>query len=305
MLLGIDIGGTNFKYAISNLDNLEINTHSIKIEPNSSKQFILNKIDELLELNSNIKSIGIGIPGIINTDGTIKILPNLPNWENYNLKKYLNDKYNIPIYIDNDANIAAIAELYEGKGREFNNFVFITLGTGVGGAIIIDKKIYRGDSNSSGEIGHLIIDKNQTFQSNKNKFRQGIVEEIVGRKAILNYASKQKNKYLGSKLSKLDNYDVKEISIFAEQGDELCLEIIKYTAYNLALAIISTLTLLDIHTVIIGGGISQSSILLNEIEKVVKDRSLPNITENFRLLNARFSSNSGVIGALIAAKYLY
>lgn len=302
MHLGIDIGGTNFKYAISNLDNFEIEAISFPINPKNSKPEILNYIDKIISEN-DISKVGIGVPGIINQSGIIKVLPNLPDWENFDLRSYFADK-NIPVYYDNDANIAALAELYEGEGKDLENFLYITLGTGIGAGIIMNRQILRGDTNSTGEIGHTIIDRNADINSFNPKFRTGIVEEYAGRNQILELCKGILQNYPESSLNQIPNFDVKDIEIEAQKGDVAAAKVLEITGYNIALAITNALNLLDLHTVIIGGGISKSQTILHHINENIKLRALPHIAEDFKIKNAKFTSNTGVIGSLIAAKFL-
>lgn len=302
MYLGIDIGGTNFKYAISNLDNFEIEAVSFPINPKNSKPEILNHIEKIL-IENDITNVGIGVPGIINQYGIIKVLPNLPDWENFDLRSYFADK-NIPVYYDNDANIAALAELYEGEGKDLENFLYVTLGTGIGAGIIMNRQILRGDTNSTGEIGHTIIDRNADINSFYPKFRTGIVEEYAGRNQILELSKEIIKSFPNSTLHNNQNYDVKDIEIEAQKGDLAATKILEITGYNIALAITNALNLLDLHTVIIGGGISKSQTILQHIYENIKLRALPHIAEDIKIKNAKFTSNTGVIGSLIAAKFL-
>lgn len=302
MYLGIDIGGTNFKYAISNLDNFEIEAISFSINPKNSKPEILNYIDKIISEN-DITKVGIGVPGIINQSGIIKVLPNLPDWENFDLRSYFAKK-NIPVYYDNDANIAALAELYECEGKDLENFLYITLGTGIGAGIIINRQILRGDTNSTGEIGHTIIDRNADINLFNPKFRTGIVEEYAGRNQILELSKEILLNFPNSSLHKFQDYDVADIEIEAQKGDLAASKVLEITGYNIALAITNALNLLDLHTVIIGGGISKSQTILHHINENIKLRALPHIAEDFKIKNAKFTSNTGVIGSLIAAKFL-
>lgn len=302
MYLGIDIGGTNFKYAISNLDDFEIELFSFPINPKNSRPEILRYVDNIITEN-NITKVGIGVPGIINQSGVIKVLPNLPDWENFDLRSYFKDK-NLPVYYDNDANIAALAELYEGEGKDLENFLYVTLGTGIGAGIIMNRQILRGDTNSTGEIGHTIIDKNADIYDFNPKYRTGIVEEYAGRKQILDLCKAVLSYNPNSSLHRIPTFDVKDIETEAQKGDSAANLVLKITGYNIAIAITNALNLLDLHTVIIGGGISKSKTIIEHIYENIKLRALPHIADDIKIVNAKFTSNTGVIGSLIAAKFL-
>lgn len=302
MYLGIDIGGTNFKYAISNLENFEIEAISFPINPKNSKPEIIAYIDKIISENY-ITKVGIGVPGIINQSGIIKVLPNLTDWENFDLRSYFADK-NIPVYYDNDANIAALAELYEGEGKDLENFLYVTLGTGIGAGIIMNRQILRGDTNSTGEIGHTIIDKNADIYDYNPRYRTGIVEEYAGRNQIIGLCKKVMHYNPDSSLHHIPNFDVKDIEIEAQKGDNAANVVLGSIGYYISIAITNALNLLDLHTVIIGGGISMSQTILHHIYDNIKLRALPHIAEDIKIKNAKFTSNTGVIGSLIAAKFL-
>ncbi len=304
MYLGIDIGGTSTKYSITDDFTSGFQSHAFPSCPELGKDYLLDKIYDIISSQSNIESVGIGIPGIISNDGIIRTLPNLKGWDNFNFKEYFLDKYKLPVYIDNDANIAALAELLEGAGKDLNNFIYVTLGTGIGGSIIINKQIYRGDSGSAGEIGHVIIDRNAKVSNELPKYRTGIVEEFAGRNQIISMYKDLLNQSKSSVLASLLQFDVKDISDLADSGDAEALIVIINTANYISLAIISAMNLLDIHNVIIGGGISKSVILIETIRNTISERALPQIADNFVIENAKFQSETGIIGALIAAKKL-
>lgn len=307
MYLGIDIGGTNFKYGIVN-DNCEIiYSNSLPTSPEKGRDYLLNGIinictGELIEKHQ-VKSIGIGLPGIINKNGIIKILPHLPGWENTDLKSILTQNLKIPFYIDNDARMAAIAELSSGAGRELNDFLYVTLGTGIGSAIIINREIYRGFNNSAGEIGHIIIDCNAQAKDYSDTYRIGILEEFAGRTQIIEMAKNYLAGNPDSILNNIENIDVSDISNFAESGDSTAIEIISKTAEYIGIGLVSVMNFLDLRYIIIGGGISKSDLLLKKIEETIKFRALPNVSEYFRIVRARFQADTGIIGSAISAKF--
>src|SRR3989339_583806 len=160
MYLGIDIGGTNLKSGIVDENGNLIEQLSIPTNAENGPDAVINNIKNIIQEARNnfpdLKSVGIGVPGVVTDEGVVRISPNLPGWVDQPLKKKLTDIISIPIAIDNDANTAAVAELELGAGKGLNNFIYITLGTGVGGAIIINRNIFRGDTGGAGEIGDTI-----------------------------------------------------------------------------------------------------------------------------------------------------
>ncbi|TAL70017.1 MAG: ROK family protein [Bacteroidetes bacterium] len=308
MYLGIDLGGTNLKSGVIDDNGNIIENSNCPTNADEGYNSVINKIKEIIgdsESKFNIKSIGIGVPGIVSDEGLIRISPNLPGWINLPLKKKLTESTTLPLTIDNDANTAAIAELELGAGKELNNFIYITLGTGVGGTIIINRKIFRGDSGGAGEIGHTIIDANDKSNCYNTSFRSGILEEFIGRKQIIELAKRILLNFPDSILNKNDEVDVSSISDAAAMGDTAAIECFNKIGYYLGVGIASAMNLLDISTSIIGGGISLSdNILFDCALKIIKQRALPPIALRAELRKAFFTKHAGIIGAALLGKKL-
>ena len=168
-VVGIDIGGTKISIVLGTrngkiIDRDKLKTkHYEKVHENIHE--IIDSIEKIL-LNNKLKirdilGIGVGIPGPIGEHiGIIENAPNLPGWNGINIKKILEKKFNRPVFCNNDANAACIAEKLFGKGRNVNSFIYITISTGIGSGIIINDKIIMGSNNNAGEFGHIIVDFN-------------------------------------------------------------------------------------------------------------------------------------------------
>ena len=309
MYLGIDIGGTNLKSGIINEIGNLIEQSSIPTNAEKGPEEVINNLKKIIHVAKNnfpeLKSVGVGVPGIVTNEGVVRISPNLPGWIDLPLKKKLEEFISIPIKIDNDANSAAIAELELGAGRDQNNFIYITLGTGVGGAIIINKKIFRGDTGASGEIGHTIINVNAKSNCYTNSFRSGVLEEYIGRKQIIELAKIIMKKFPDSNLNKLSNVDVSSISDAAAMNDIAAIECFKKIGCYLGVGIASAMNLLDISTAIIGGGISMSdSVLFDSALETTRKRVLPPIASRVQIRMAHFTKDAGIIGAALIGKKL-
>jgi len=298
MYIGIDIGGTNIKTGVVDLSGSILFKNSFKTDNQSSPltniENIKNSIFEMLNQFSAAQSIGVGVPGIIDKNGSLNISPNLPKWHGINIQKELQKYFNLTIVVDNDANAAAVAEMEAGAGKDLNDFICVTLGTGIGGAIIIDNKIFKGTSGGAGEIGHLIINYN-FLNSALPVFRQGILEELAGRKQIIaNY----KSRITDNDGTNQSDFDVEDIANAAYDGFTPAIECLEETGVIIGIGLASAMNLLDIPFAIIGGGISQAGeILFNSIRKTIKERSLPTISEKFEIREAYFKSDTGLIGA--------
>lgn len=310
MFLGIDIGGTSIKSGVfDEYFNLVKKYHIPFGDSTISPTFPALLIEKLFDLFdksfaefSNISAIGCGVPGVVSNDGVIAVAPNFSGIVEFPIKKILQEKCKLPLAVDNDANVAALAELKIGNGADLEHFIYITLGTGIGGAIISNGQIFRGSSGGAGEIGHCIIDyHNSDFD--KRSYRMGVLEVFSGREGILRLANDIKQKFPDSDLNNISSFDIVDIARFAKAGDTACLEILRITGERIGVALANSANILDIPTFVIGGGISQSKILLNEIETTLKLRSIPSISKRAKVIPAKFVQDTGIFGAAVLAKF--
>lgn len=173
--LGIDLGGTNIRLGLVDEGNIE-KIISKKISSKESKDVVLTEvitsIDEIF--NSSVEGIGIGVPSMVNiSEGIVYEVHNIPSWKEVHLKKILEAKYNVPVQINNDVNCFALGEKYYGKGKNYQNMVGLALGTGLGGGIIIDGKLYSGNNGGAGEFGLMKYkDYNYEYYCSGQFFRE-------------------------------------------------------------------------------------------------------------------------------------
>jgi len=305
MFIGVDIGGTNIKCGVVDSSGSILMSNSFKTEtgmgPSWNLRQIKNYIFDMIGYYPSVQSIGIGVPGIIDKSGLLHVSPNLPEWHGLNIHDDLKKDFNLFIVVDNDANAAAVAELEIGSGINYNDFIYVTLGTGIGGAIIINKTIFRGTHGGAGEIGHTIINYdliNEKIQS----YRQGTLEELAGRKKIISNYELRTTKDALIKSSNVEEVDVFYIAKAAQEGEKEAIECLREKGEIIGIGLASAMNLLDIPVAIIGGGISQSGdILFDAIRKTIKQRSLPTISERFDVKEAHFKSDTGIIGAAMLA----
>ncbi len=309
MYIGLDIGGTNFKIGVIDENGKLVHQYTAATNAHKGLDYVLNLIKRMLTITmnkfKNAKSIGVGIPGIVDEEGTVKISPNLPEWYDIALGKFLRNQFSLPIEIDNDANAAAAAEMLLGAGKNETHFLYVTLGTGVGGAIVYDRKILRGKHRGAGEIGHVIIDAHESVNS-KMPFRTGILEEYVGRNQITAFAARVIKNYPDSILHKYDRPDPYFVSEASAQNDEAAIEIFTTIGEYLGLGLVSAMNLLDMRLVIIGGGISLAHPILFDVAlKTIKERAIPTIAKDAEIRRAEFTKDAGIIGAALLGKYYY
>ena len=304
--IGVDLGGTTIKLGIVTNTGRLIKKISVRTEPeNGPKKVIGNIISGINELNAKSKykiaGIGIGCPGVVTPGkGIVENPPNLPGWEKVNIGKIIFQEFKRPVFVDNDANAAAIGELTFGSGKKYKSFIMITLGTGVGGGIVINKKIYHGDFGAAGEIGHISID----YKGPKcNCGSYGCIEAYAGNLYLRERVRKELKKHPESKIWKLINNDLSKVSprnvqSAAEMGDAYAKTVIDELGMYLGSAFASLCNVLDVSVFIIGGGIAGfGKPLFDSIKKTIARRVMAPIRPRVRVHSAKLKNDAGIKGA--------
>lgn len=301
MILGLDVGGSSIKWGLFDNDYNLVEDSKVIVEGMKPNE-VINSITNIIEEHSKeVHQCGIGFPSVVDQDGYVHIAPNLTEFKEIPLLKKLKEKIDIPIKIDNDANVAALAEMELGAAKEANNFLYVTLGSGIGGAIIINRMLYKGDNSGAGEIGYTTIDKD-SLGIGLSQNRVGILEEFIGRKQFVKKTSEILKLYPDSNLNDIA-FDVKEISEQAEMEDQAAVEAVIWYGKILGIGLASAMNLLDIKTVVVGGGVSNlPELMYKTAYEKISQKTLPNISKDFKLKKARFSNQAGIYGAAVLAK---
>lgn len=291
-VLGIDVGGTNVKFGLVDLDGNM--TDKIKYPTAnliSQGIFIDNFIDTIkteLKKHPTVKKVGMGIPGLISKDGNKVVkAPNIPDFDGIDLIPLLKSKIKgIAFAMDNDANVAAYGEFVFNKEEVGSNFMMITLGTGVGGGAVIDGKMFKGGSGNAMEIGHIFSGSGKS------------IEEQIGKKGIVKKAKKLAKKYPKSLLASKETIDAKKVAKAALKGDQAAIKVFKHVGKYLGQCIVGGIRILDIHSVIIGGGVSETwDIIDDRVMEVVNEKLGPYYTQDLKIHKASLGNDAGILGA--------
>ena len=275
MILALDIGGTNIRSAIVEKTRI-INYKKIKTPKN--KKEILETLNEIIKSYEKPDKICVSAAGF-ERNGIMQHSLHADINE-ISLSKILKSKFHVPVYLDNDANCAGLAELHYGAGKSLNNFVLLTLGTGIGGAIIINKKLYRG-KGGAGEIGSMIIDDKTIF------------ENLASGNASVEIAKK-----FGFK--KTDSF---ELEAKANKGDKKALAVYQKIGEYLGIGLANLAYIFDPDAIILGGGFSRVKHIYAPAQKTLN--KLYNLNPKPKILNAKFSDNAGLIGAALLSNKSY
>lgn len=293
-VMGIDIGGTSVKLALFDMTGLMLDQWSIPTNTvNAGSEIpvtIVDSINERMSQNNQdlaeVLGIGIGVPGPV-TDQVVKRAVNL-GWTDFPLKQMIENSLNIPVVLLNDANAAALGELWKGPTEHIRNIVFVTVGTGVGGGIIIDGKILNGEHSSSGEIGHIPV--------------QAEEERVCGCgniNCLECYGSANGMiKTLNCLADKTIVSNTRELFALIQTNDPLAKEALKIAVDYLGRAIAGIVNTLDPEEIVIGGGVSEAGpLFLSPLRDAIERYAFPQIAGNFRLRKAILGNEAGMYGA--------
>ncbi len=310
--IGVDIGATNIKIGLLDANFKILRKKKLYTPTFSNKEDLIEALVENITLfkkssKCKIKGVGIGLPGLVNPEkGLVYRLVNISGWNNVYLKKILESRIGLPVFLDNDVNVMTLAEVRCGCARGAKNVVCITLGTGVGGGIVIEGKLYRGATFSAGEIGHIPLNEEGPLCNCGGK---GCLERYVGNKYIVAGAvDKIKKAPLPTKIPDLVNNDLTKLtpeilSKACRKGDLMAKEIWQNIARHIGICLAGVVNLLNPEMIVIGGGVAEAGeILFKTIEKTVKERALDLPARTVKIVAAKLKENSGLIGAAVLAK---
>ena len=300
---GIDLGGTTVKLAFFNDEGTMLNKWEIPTVTSNGGSRILPDIaasirahlDKVGVADSEVLGIGIGVPGPVNGKGVVNKCVNL-GWGVFNIHEELGKLTGFPVKAGNDANVAALGEYWKGGGQGCENMVFATLGTGVGGGIVIDGHLLHGAHGAGGEIGHLVLNRDETEQCGCGK--RGCVEQYCSATGIVRMAYK----YLAStdafsSLRTLESITCKDIFDAGKAGDEVSLAILdKYYAL-LGEFLANLCCVVNPEAVVLGGGVSKAGHVLLEGTKPYFLKNVFHAASDVRFELASLGNDAGAYGA--------
>ncbi|MHB1345881.1 MAG: ROK family transcriptional regulator [Candidatus Humimicrobiaceae bacterium] len=308
-VIGIDIGGTNTRGVLTDLSGNIINYIKIKTKAKEGKETVLSKVfsvvSEIIDSSKipreKLFGIGMSISGIINSYEGISIFcPNIPGWENYPIKKIMEKEFNLPVGIDDSVRCAAVAEKRFGIAKDHENFIFISIGKGIGMGAFIDGKIYRGSMGLAGELGHITVSEDGPLCNCGNK---GCLEAIASGPGILKRAREGIENGIVTSISReinndFENLTVEIISKAANEGDKFAYYLINRTGEYIGIAIAAALNLFGCDLVVLWGGILEcGDIILDAIKRTVKMRALEFISKRVRIEKTVLGDNIAALGA--------
>jgi len=308
-VLTIDLGGTKIMAAVVLPDSKVLSRNYCLTMADKGPEIVIDRI--ILAVNgaitqAKLKSpelIGIGIAaaGILDTKkGIVTTSPNLPNWHNVPLRDILVEKLGIITYIINDANAAALGEHRFGAGRGFDNMIYLTVSTGIGGGIIVDGELYYGTDGCAGELGHMTIEVDGP-QCHCGNF--GCLEALasgwaVAKAAIMRINNGEKSSIIELVDGRLESITAETVAVAARRGDRLAVDIVAKAANHLGAGLANLVNIFNPELIVIGGGLSKmGGMLLKPARKMLRERAFRLPSDTVRVVRARLGNNAGIIGA--------
>lgn len=306
---GIDIGGTNIKYGLVDGKGKvlfkEQRPTMVEKGADPLMHLVTNISERLLyhaaEEDLPVKYLGVGTPGAVDRNGkVISLSPNIIGWQGMEIGRVLRERLNLPVVVDNDVNAMAVAESRFGAAVGYRSVVCVAVGTGVGGGIVIDGKLWRGANYTAGEIGHMSINLNGPQCRCGNK---GCLEVYCSSAAIIGKVKARITNQLPPIFeevleSNIDNLSIKRVFAAAKKGDPDALAVISETAEYLGVGLASVVNLLNPEIVVIGGGVADGGAgFVETVSAEIRKRAFGSATENLRIARATLGNDAGFIGA--------
>lgn len=307
--LGIDLGGTKILTAVATAQGKMLSRdHSVTPATKGQEavvQSILESIGRALEQAGiaapQLSAIGVGAPGLSNPEtGILFTSPNLPGWRDVPLRDIIEKELGKKAFLINDANAAALGELYFGAAKGAHHFIYITISTGIGGGIIIDGEVYTGSIGTAGEVGHMTIDDDGPPCNCGNR---GCWEALASGTAMAREARKQikegaRTSILGYAEGDVEKVTAQVIHNAAKEGDSLAKELITRTGYYVGVGLANLVNIFNPELIVIGGGLSNiGDMLLEPAYKVAGERAFKESYRTVRFALAKLGRDSGVLGA--------
>ncbi|GAA5415502.1 glucokinase [Paraliobacillus ryukyuensis] len=312
-LIGVDIGGTTIKIGIITYEGELLHKWEIPTDKRNSANHIPEDIwnsiqDKLTEQHierTSIVGIGVGAPGFVDTStGNVSVAVNI-GWRNFDLGQAIHELSKLPVYVDNDANIAAVGENWKGSGNLAENIIAITLGTGVGGGIIANGHVINGTNGTAGEIGHITVEPEGGAPCNCG--RTGCLETVTSATGIARQAKEAvdagKDTRLKQRLERNQLLTAKDVFDLAKEGDNVSQSIVAHVTDTLGYAIANVATVINPSKIVIGGGVSKAGEdLLRPLRYAFEKYALPRINEGCEFVIAALENDAGIYGGAYLVK---
>jgi len=305
-IIGVDLGGTQIRAALMDEDGNILNRVSELTLAEEGPEAVISRIKEAIRGAAGavdwaqIRGIGIGAPGPLDPwTGVIHKAPNLPGWHEVPLRDLIAETFNVPTYVGNDANLAALAERRFGAGKGIDDLIYMTISTGIGGGVIVGGELLLGAHGLAGEIGHQTIDINGPRCNCGNI---GCLEVLaagpaIARRAVDLIQSGAETSIVELAQGDLNRVTAELVTKAAKGGDQVAIEIIHRAGFYIGVGIVNVLHIFNPELVIIGGGVSKAGdLLFDPIRATVRERAMEAFVRHVRIVPAALGDDVGLLG---------
>ncbi len=302
--IGIELSGSKLRGATVDGDGAITKRAEAAVNGGGLVAQVASMVAELREGDANVAGVGIAIPGLVNRQSDRVIASSfLPSTVSDNLHAELTEATGLRVELENDANAAAYGEYMVGAGRGSSDMFYITIGEGIGGAIILDGKLWTGSSGFAGEVGHITIDTEGAECLCGNR---GCLETVASAPNIVRRANERLNRDSTSSLSRLSlnkDFTADDMAREATEGDDFALMMLERTGKYIGTGVASVINLLNIQRIVLGGGVMQArEIILNPVIQEAKRRAFQPCFEATEILAASLGPDAATIGAAMLAR---
>ena len=301
--LGIDIGGTKVMLALVSAEGVTLKRNRMETRAEDGPRRVVERIAGVARETTGgeeITAVGLGVPGPIDfSRGLVTLAPNL-GWKNIPIVDLFAEHLEWPLFLENDALVAAWGEKTLGAGQNFDHFIYMTISTGIGGGLILDGKLYRGAYGTGGELGHMIVDPSGPACGCGN---QGCLEVMAAGRALARMGREALEQGQWPEGPRPEGITGSTITSWARAGDQPSLKILNRQARYLGLGLANLVHILDPQAFVLGGGVMEAAdLLLPRIQAAMDDYLMPGYGQRLQLLPARLGDIGGALGAAMVAR---
>ncbi len=311
-VIGIDLGGTNFRLAVVDPQGIIGDRMHCPVESKRGKEVILKDLISSIQTlvknqipnQGRLLAVGLGVPGLIRSDeGIVTESPNLQGWINFDIRTPTEVALGVPLAIENDANCFALGEFWRGAAQDANHACALTLGTGVGGGIILNGEIWRGTDGMAGEVGHMII---ETHGRPCKCGSRGCLEQYASATGVRQFAvealTSNEETLLKRWRGNPEELTAQDVFEAAREGDEVARDIFRKMGHFLGIGLTNLVNLLNVEMIVLGGKVSGAwEFFIHETERTVRERAFKIPAQRVKIVRSTLGDNGGITGAAYLA----
>jgi glucokinase len=304
LVIAADLGGTNLRAAVVDAaGNIQERVKHPTPKAEHADEIVRALVEAARECESlsgergeRISALSVVVPGTVQIEnGVVTKAPNVPCLDGFRLGAALESELRWPAILENDANAAAVGEIWQGAGRGARTVIMITLGTGVGGGIILDGELWRGIDGSAGELGHIGVEPTGVACPCGSR---GCLEVYASATAIVRMAREAQPRYLGSPLHRSESLTAKTVYQSGVEGDELALEVFRRMGLYLGVGLASLVNIFNPEVIVIGGGVADGwDMFIGHVREQVLERAFPIPARRVQIIKAERGDDAGLLGA--------